>query len=136
MRKYSKVVALAAAAALVATSAAGCGKKADSTGDAAQSQPAAGAEEVELEGSLISADPKEFSIFLNFNNMPFDSEWQVWKEVAKRTNISLKGTISLTNSNEEEAFNLMLSSGQLADIIGYSDAAELEKLEETADYFR
>ena len=81
-----------------------------------------------LAGSLISAEPKEFTVFLNFNNMPFDSEWAVWKEIAGRTNISLKGVISLSNSNEEEAFNLMLSSGQLADIIGYVNASDLEKL--------
>lgn len=81
-----------------------------------------------LEGSLISAEPKEFSIFLNFNNMPFDSNWRVWQEAAERTNINLNGVISLSNSNEEEAFNLMLSSGELADIIGYKDTAVLEKL--------
>ncbi len=84
--------------------------------------------EDELEGSLISAEPKEFDIFLNFNNMPFNPEWRVWQEIAKRTNVSLNGVISQSNSNEQEAFNLMLSSGKLADIIGYVDPAELEKL--------
>lgn len=82
----------------------------------------------ELSGSQISATPKEFTIFLNFNNMPFNSEWPVWKEVAKRTNVSLKGIIHQSNSNEEEAFNLMLSSGDLADIIGYKDIAVIEQL--------
>ncbi|MFA6841296.1 MAG: hypothetical protein WCR05_10995, partial [Sphaerochaetaceae bacterium] len=82
----------------------------------------------ELSGSQISATPKEFTIFLNFNNMPFNSEWPVWKEVAKRTNVSLKGIIPQSNSNEEEAFNLMLSSGDLADIIGYKDIAVIEQL--------
>ena len=62
--------------------------------------------------------PTEFTIFLNFNNMPFDPEWPVWKEMAKRTGISLKSVISKSNSNEKEAFNLMLSSGKLADVIG------------------
>ena len=81
-----------------------------------------------LAGSLITEEAKEFTVFLNFNNMPFDPEWVVWKEIAARTNISLKGVVSLSNSNEEEAFNLMLSSGQLADIIGYVNASDLEKL--------
>ena len=84
--------------------------------------------EQELAGSLISSTPKEFTIFLNFNNMPFNSEWPVWKEAAKLTNISLKGIIPQSNSNEEEAFNLMLSSGDLADIIGYKDVAVIEQL--------
>ncbi len=84
--------------------------------------------EPELEGSLISKEAKTFSIFLNFNNMPFNPEWRVWEEVGKRTNINLEGIISQSNSNEEEAFNLMLSSGTLADIIGYKSSADLEKL--------
>lgn len=131
MKKKTAAVLLTAACLLAGCSSAGSQK-------AETSQPAAGQTEAgtegteaaqeELEGSLISAEPKEFTIFLNFNNMPFDSSWQVWQEIAKRTNISLKGTISLTNSNEEEAFNLMLSSGQLADIIGYVDTTEMEKL--------
>ncbi|NMA83419.1 MAG: extracellular solute-binding protein [Epulopiscium sp.] len=82
----------------------------------------------ELEGSLITEKPTKFTIFLNFNNMPFNPEWRVWQEIAKRTNISLEGVISQSNSNEQEAFNLMVSSGKLADIIGYVDASELEKL--------
>lgn len=134
MRK-NKLLALAAIAGMTVSALAGCGKSSgsDTTAAAPVQNTGAqdnGAEETEkaLEGSLVSAEPKEFSIFLNFNNMPFDSSWQVWQEIEKRTNISLKGTISLTNSNEEEAFNLMLSSGQLADIIGYVDASELEKL--------
>ena len=36
------------------------------------STQAAGAEGEKLEGSLVSAEPKEFTIFLNFNNMPSD----------------------------------------------------------------
>ena len=85
-------------------------------------------EDNKLEGSLITAEPTTFSIFLNFNNMPFNPEWRVWQEIAKRTNIHLEGVISQSNSNEQEAFNLMVSSGKLADIIGYVDASELEKL--------
>lgn len=136
MKKNRKqVLALTVVTAMAAAMATGCSGKSESTvTEAAKSQTqatgtqAAAETEAPLEGSLISAEPKEFSIFLNFNNMPFDSNWQVWQEIAKRTNISLKGTISLTNSNEEEAFNLMLSSGQLADIIGYVKSSELEKL--------
>ena len=76
----------------------------------------------------ITSKPTEFTIFLNFNNMPFDSSWPVWQEMARRTGISLKSVISKSNSNEKEAFNLMLSSGKLADVIGYVSATDLEKL--------
>lgn len=84
--------------------------------------------EDQLEGSLISAEPKTFTIFTNFNNMPFNPEWKVWQEIANKTNISLEGVISQSNANEEEAFNLMLSSGELADIISYKNVSDLEKL--------
>lgn len=76
----------------------------------------------------IVDEPTTFSIFLNFNNMPFDSSWPVWQELAERTNISFQSVISQSNSNEDEAYNLMLSSGNLADVIGYVNAADLESL--------
>lgn len=130
MRK-NRCLAAALAAIMVLGSITGCGQKNtgnETTGETTSPTQTQSQETETLEGSLVTAEPQEFTIFLNFNNMPFDPEWEVWKEVAKRTNVSLKGTISLSNSNEEEAFNLMLSTGQLADIIGYVDAAELEKL--------
>lgn len=138
-RKTTKQLAVLTAAALLASMTAGCGAKGGDNqtqaaaakgqeGTSAGTSAAAAETEPELEGSLVCAEPKEFTIFLNFNNMPFDSSWQVWQEIAKRTNVSLKGTISLNNSNEEEAFNLMLSSGQLADIIGYAKASDMEQL--------
>ena len=126
--KKKRVIAAAMAAVMLAGTLAGCSSKSSGTAAPETSGSSNGAAEEKLEGSLVSAEPKEFTVFLNFNNMPFDSNWQAWQEAAKRTNVSLKGTISLSNSNEEEAFNLMLSSGNLADIIGYVDAAALEKL--------
>jgi len=77
---------------------------------------------------LISETPQTFTIFLNFDNKPFDSNWMIWKEIAKETNVSLEGVISQSNANEEEAFSMMLASGKLADIIGYKNPADLEKL--------
>ena len=76
----------------------------------------------------ITEKKTEFTIFLNFNNMPFDNNWKVWKELENRTNIKFNSVISQSNSNETEAFNLMLSSGNLADVIGYVNAADLENL--------
>ena len=82
MRKQ-QVIALALAAASTASLVTGCGGKKEEA-PAGNGQPAAtqaaGAETEKLEGSLVCAEPKEFTIFLNFNNMPFDSTWQVWQE--------------------------------------------------------
>lgn len=129
--KKRRLMAAAMAAVMLTGTLAGCSAKSETSGtEAAKGEAGTSQAQTEetLEGSLVSKEPKEFTVFLNFNNMPFDSNWQVWQEAAKRTNISLKGTISLSNSNEEEAFNLMMSSGNLADIIGYVDASSLEKL--------
>lgn len=129
--KKRRLMAAAMAAVMLTGTLAGCSAKSETSGtEAAKGEAGASQAQTEetLEGSLVSKEPKEFTVFLNFNNMPFDSNWQVWQEAAKRTNVSLKGTISLYNSNEEEAFNLMMSSGNLADIIGYVDASSLEKL--------
>lgn len=129
--KKRRLMAAAMAAVMLTGTLAGCSAKSETGGtEAAKGEAGASQAQTEetLEGSLVSKEPKEFTVFLNFNNMPFDSNWQVWQEAAKRTNVSLKGTISLSNSNEEEAFNLMMSSGNLADIIGYVDASSLEKL--------
>ena len=129
--KKRRLMAAAMAAVMLTGTLAGCSAKSETSGtEAAKGEAGTSQAQTEetLEGSLVSKEPKEFTVFLNFNNMPIDSNWQVWQEAAKRTNISLKGTISLSNSNEEEAFNLMMSSGNLADIIGYVDASSLEKL--------
>ena len=82
----------------------------------------------ELIGNLCSTTPKQFTMFLTFNNMPFNKDWPVWKKAAEMTNVSFVGTIPQSNSNEEEAFNLMLSSGNLADVIGYKDMAVMDQL--------
>lgn len=136
MRKDSKkILALMLLASMTASMTTGCGGKKEEAAATTAAATEAVAEATEaaetepaLEGSLISAEPKEFTFFGTFNNMPFDPSWQVWQEIQKRTNIGLKGTIALTNSDEDQAYNLMLSSGDLADIITYKDASELEKL--------
>ena len=76
----------------------------------------------------IADEKTTFSIFLNFNNMPFDPNWAVWQKLEELTNIRFQSVISQSNSNEDEAFNLMLSSGNLADVVGYVNASDLEKL--------
>ena len=76
----------------------------------------------------ILAKPTKFTIFSNFDNIVFDSDWQVFKEVGDKTNIYLESVISKSNSNEKEAFNLMVASGKLADIVSYVNSNDLENL--------
>ncbi len=60
--------------------------------------------------------------------MPFNADWPVWQEAGRKTNIYLEGTLAQSNSNEDEAFNLMISSGKLPDIISFGRGSDLEKL--------
>ncbi len=141
-----KKLSLMLALVLVVSLFAGCGQtEAPKTDDKKQEMPAenkmdakkedakadSGKEDSkpqETANSMVSDTPKTFTIFLNFNNMPFNSDWMIWKEIAKETNVSLEGVISQSNANEEEAFSMMMASGKLADIIGYKNPADLEKL--------
>ncbi len=85
-------------------------------------------QEVPLTGSLISSTPLEFTYFNIFNNMPFNPEWPVFKASAENTNVYLKGVASQSSSDEQSAFNLMITAGDLPDIIGYRDISKLESL--------
>jgi putative aldouronate transport system substrate-binding protein len=71
------------------------------------------------QGTIISKEPIEFSFFYNASKEP-DGEWLVFKEAAKMTNVSVHVTLSKSNSDFNQAFNLMLSSGEMADLVmGY-----------------
>ena len=81
-----------------------------------------------LEGYPILDEPTTFTIFSNFDNIVFDSNWAVFKNAGDLTNVYLDSMISLTNSNEQEAFNLMVASGKLADVICFVNGNELDNL--------
>ncbi|SHI05476.1 extracellular solute-binding protein [Clostridium grantii] len=101
----------------------GCGTK-----NATSNQSKDGEQEKQLEGSLISEEPVQLTIFGLYNNLTFDSEWPVFKEAAKNTNVSLKGILSKSSSDEATAYNLMIASGDMPDIVSYKSVSDLEKL--------
>ena len=80
------------------------------------------------DGYQIVSKPTTFTFFNNFDNIVFDSEWEVFKKAGEITNVYLTSAISKTNSNEKDAFNLMVASGKLADLVSYVDGNELDKL--------
>lgn len=71
---------------------------------------------------------KELTIFGMFNNIIFDENWPVFQKAKEDTGITLKGKISQNASDEREAFNLMIASGDLPDIIRYSKPKDLDSL--------
>lgn len=75
----------------------------------------------ELEGHLVSKDPVELSIHLHLaDRIAFDDNWEVFKKAEELTNVKLSGTAPSSTSDSAQAFNTMLASGDLSDIITYS----------------
>ncbi len=71
---------------------------------------------------------KEFSIFAVHLGKVFDSELPVYKKAEELTNVKLKGVASKNQTDQVQAYNLLLSSGNMPDIIAYELADGLEKL--------
>ena len=77
---------------------------------------------------LISKELKEFTIFAIHLGKAFNGELPVFRKATEMTNIRLKGIASKNQSDEVQAFHLMLITGNIPDIIGYEYPIELEKL--------
>lgn len=69
------------------------------------------------EVSKIGQD-EELTIFLHFiNYCVYNDEWPIFKEAARLTGVTLKGTSSETISDSAQAWNTMMVAGKLPDII-------------------
>ncbi len=122
-RNFLKTTGVVATAAGLAA----CGETASSevTSTSTSTSSEAG---TALEGNLISAEPVTFTIFATKNGVPFDKEFPVWQELGKNTNVYFDGILSSADSDDAAAWNRMLASGELPDVISYRVTAELEKL--------
>ena len=87
-----------------------------------------GKEESSKETALGKDGSKEFTAFMFLSGTPFNSDWEVWKEVEKKTGVKLKGVVASSNSDYATAFQNMVASGQLADIIACDLTTDIEKL--------
>ena len=123
MKKTRSALSAMLAAALLLT---GCG--APAAGSTTSSEASSGSTASADSPYLCSEEPITFTFFDIFDNITFDPSWAVFQEAAKLTNVSLESSVSQSSSDETTAFNLMLSSGNLADIISYVSMSDLEKL--------
>ena len=80
------------------------------------------------ENMQITKKPKEVTILAIQNGRVFDENWSVFKEAFKDTNIKLKGVGSKNQTDEIQAFNLAVASGDLPDIISLAYPEKLEDL--------
>lgn len=76
----------------------------------------------------ITKKPTEVTILAIQNGKVFDENWSVFQEAFKDTNIKLKGVGSKNQTDEIQAFNLAVASGDLPDIISLAYPEKLEDL--------
>lgn len=76
----------------------------------------------------IIKKPMEASILAIQNGKVFDEKWDIFQEAFKDTNIKLKSAGSKNISDEVQAFNLAIASGDLPDIISLAYSEKIEDL--------
>lgn len=64
----------------------------------------------------ISDKPITLSIY-QIDMDAFDSDWPVFKQAQAWTNIELKGVLAKSTTDADQSFNMMMASGDVADIV-------------------
>lgn len=92
------------------------------------SNQSAGTDSKPAEDSEASKKPMEMKIHLHYNNglVIFNDDWKTFKKAAEYTNVNLKGTAPKTSTDSQEAFNLMIASGEIPDLV-HGTKADLTK---------
>lgn len=66
-----------------------------------------------------SEQPLELTVHYHFRNQyVYTQDWPVEQKAAELTNVSVRNVASSASTNSQDAFNLMITSGDLADIVG------------------
>lgn len=70
--------------------------------------------------TLISKEPIELTAFVRASSET-DGQWKMFKKAAEMTNVFVKSTVSKSNSNMTQSFNIMLASGDIPDLVFVQD---------------
>lgn len=102
-----KLISLLTATIITVSIFVGCGKK-ESTATNGE----------KLNGFLASKSQIELSVHLGTNESGvFNDEWPIFKKAAEMTNVKLKGSLPKTTTDFNQAFSLMIASGDIPDIV-------------------
>lgn len=132
MKLLKSSICFALAAVIFVGLFAGCGEKKEviNTG--------------ERQDTWITDTPLELTIhYSHSSGGPFQDDYSVFQEAARRTNIILKGTVPQSNTEHDQSFNTMIASGELADIIAtkktnfekYAEAGAFVELDDLIDQY-
>ena len=72
----------------------------------------------------VTDKPLTLDIHFHTKKYVYNNEWLVEKEAARLTNVSLNNVASMATTKSDEAFNLLIASGDLPDIVGGSAIKE------------
>ncbi len=75
----------------------------------------------------LSDKPVELTVFYPASK-DSDGQWRIFKEAAKMTNVSAMVTMSRSNTDFNQSFNLMVASGKMTDIVETYDPVGFSKL--------
>ncbi|MBR5157604.1 MAG: extracellular solute-binding protein [Clostridia bacterium] len=103
--KIFKRIGLFALIALMTLQFAGCKKENSATNNVDLSSE-----------TLISKEPIELTVFYP-SSKEADGQWKIFAEAAKLTNVSARVTVSKSNTDFNQAFNLALAAGDIPDIV-------------------
>ncbi|MBD1380666.1 extracellular solute-binding protein [Metabacillus arenae] len=72
-----------------------------------------------LTGFQVSKEPVDMKIHLHHfdGQVIFNDDWATFKKAAELTNVNLKGVAPKTSTDSQEAFNLMIASGDIPDLV-------------------
>jgi putative aldouronate transport system substrate-binding protein len=68
----------------------------------------------------VTDKPLTLDIHFHTKKYVYNNDWPVEKEAARLTNVHLNNVASMATTKSEEAFNLLIASGDLPDIVGGS----------------
>ncbi|AZB42479.1 extracellular solute-binding protein [Bacillus sp. FJAT-42376] len=110
-----KQLSLILASGMLVLSAAAC----SSSASAPKEKTEQTGDSNETKGPKASEKPMEMTIHLHYNDgqVIFDDNWSTFKKAAEVTNVSLKGVAPKSSTKSEEAFNLMIASGKIPDLV-------------------
>lgn len=118
---WRRLMALLCAASMLTacgTGAGGDGKSKDASKDSGKEEKKTASAGGESEYAC-SDEPIELTAHLHTNNLyVLNDDWYIMDEAAKLTNVSLKGTASTMETDSQNAFNLMIASKDIPDIVG------------------
>ncbi|MDF2922193.1 MAG: hypothetical protein K0R57_1107 [Paenibacillaceae bacterium] len=69
------------------------------------------------QSAKASENPLSLTVHFMSGGNVFEDSWPVFKKAAELTNVTLKTTLPKTVTDKNEAFNMMMASGEISDIV-------------------